>query len=75
MLVSTFSRPRCGMPSTISFMPSWPPRLMICSSAGNHRFAAVEAETLGAGVALVEEVLEAFGLDQLLQDRALAFLA
>ncbi len=32
--VSTLSRPRWAMPSTISFMPSAPPRLMICSSAG-----------------------------------------
>ena len=33
-LVSTFSRPRWAMPSTISSTPSAPPRLMICSSAG-----------------------------------------
>ncbi len=63
---STLRRPRWAMPSTISFTPSAPPRLMICSSAGNHRFAAVEAEALGAGVAHVEELLEALGLDQLL---------
>ncbi len=31
---STLRRPRCAMPITISFTPSWPPRLMICSSAG-----------------------------------------
>ena len=31
---STFMRPRCAMPSTISLTPSAPPRLMICSSAG-----------------------------------------
>ena len=40
----------------------------------NHRFAAVEAEALGAGVAHVEEFLEAVRLDQLLQDGALALL-
>ena len=33
----------------ISFTPSAPPRLMICSSAGIIDFAAVEAEALGAG--------------------------
>ena len=31
---SVFRRPRCGMPMTMSFTPSAPPRLMICSSAG-----------------------------------------
>ena len=60
------------MPSTISFRPSAPPRLMICSSAGISDFAAVEAEALGALVLDVDELLEAFGLDQLLQDRLLA---
>ena len=30
----------------------------------DHRFAAIEAEPLGAGVADVEEFLEAFGLDR-----------
>ena len=40
----------------------------------DHRFAAVETEALGAGVFDVDELLEAFGLDQLLQDRALAFV-
>ena len=37
------------------------------------RFRAVEAEALGAGIFDVEEFLEAVGLDQLVQDRALAF--
>ncbi len=32
--VSTFRRPRWAMPTTISFTPRLPPRLMICSSAG-----------------------------------------
>ena len=36
----------------------------------NQRFAAVEAEALGAGEFEVAEFLEAFGLDQLHQDRA-----
>ena len=38
----------------------------------DHGFGAVEAEALGAGVADVEELLEALGLDELLQDGALA---
>ncbi len=33
-LTSTLRRPRWAMPSTISWTPSWPPRLMICSRAG-----------------------------------------
>ena len=45
---------------------------MICSSAGISELAAVEAEALGAGVFDVEEFLEAFGLDQLVEDGALA---
>ena len=38
----------------------------------DHRLAAVEAEALGAGELHVAELLEAFGLDQLVEDRALA---
>ena len=38
----------------------------------NHRLRAVEAEALGAGIFDVEEILEALGLDQLAEDRALA---
>ena len=33
-LARTLRRPRCGMPITTSFRPSWPPRFRICSSAG-----------------------------------------
>jgi hypothetical protein len=55
------------MPIAMSFTPSAPPRLMICSSAG-----IVEAEPLGAGELQVAELLEAFRLDQLVEDRALA---
>ena len=39
----------------------------------DQRFAAVEAEALGAGELGVAEFLETFGLDQLVEDRALAF--
>ena len=60
------------MPTMISLTPSAPPRLMICSSAGIIDFAAVEAEALGAGELQVAELLEALGLDQLVEDRALA---
>ena len=40
---------------------------------GDQRFAAVEAEALGAGELDVAELLEAFGFDQLVQDGAAAF--
>ena len=40
----------------------------------DHRLRAVEAEALAAGVFDVEEILEALGLDQLAEDRPLAFL-
>ena len=39
---------------------------------GNGRFAAVEAEALGARMFLVEELFENLGLDQAAQDRLLA---
>ena len=39
----------------------------------DQRFAAVEPEALGAGIFDVEEFLEAFGFDQLVEDGALAF--
>ena len=38
----------------------------------DQRFAAVEAEALGAGELHVAELLEAFGLDELVEDGALA---
>src|ERR1700759_5705877 len=38
----------------------------------DHRLAAVEAEALGAGELQVAELLEAFGFDELVEDRALA---
>ncbi len=41
---------------------------------GDQRLAAVEAEALGAGVLDLEELLEALGLDQLVQDRPPAAL-
>ncbi len=40
---------------------------------GNGGFAAVQAEALGADEADAGEFLEAFGFDQLVEDRALAF--
>jgi hypothetical protein len=42
---------------------------------GDHRLAAIEAEALGAGIFHIEELLEALGLDQLVEDRLLAFAA
>ena len=41
----------------------------------DQRFGAVEAEALGAGELEVAEFLKAFGLDQLVQDRAAALAA
>src|SRR5438128_6439251 len=38
----------------------------------DHRFGAVEPEALGAGELEIAELLEAFRLDQLVEDRALA---
>src|SRR5690606_39481182 len=38
---------------------------------GDQRLAAIKAKALGALVLDVDELLEAFGLDQLLQDRLL----
>src|SRR5262249_28291606 len=38
----------------------------------DHRFAAVESETLGAGKLEIAEVLKAFGFHQLVEDCALA---
>ena len=40
---------------------------------GDHRFGAIETEALGAGELQIAEFFEAFGLDQLVEDRALAF--
>ncbi len=70
---STLRRPRWAMPRQISRKPSWPPRLMICSSAGIIASPPSRPKRLRAGVLDVEEVLEAFRLDQLRQDGALAF--
>ena len=69
---STFRRPRWAMPSTISFMPSEPPRLMICSSAGISDSPPSRPKRLVPLYLTSMNCLEAFGLDQLLQDRALA---
>src|SRR5262249_59495171 len=41
----------------------------------HHRLAAVQPETLCAGIFHVEEALEGLGLDELLQDRLLAALS
>src|ERR1700761_8383841 len=38
----------------------------------DHRFGAVEAETLGAGEFQVAKLFEALGLDELVEDRPLA---
>src|SRR5262245_31193129 len=40
---------------------------------GDHRFGAIETEALGASELQIAEFFEAFGLDQLVEDRALPF--
>jgi hypothetical protein len=72
---STFRRPRWAMPITISFTPRLPPRLMICSSAGISASPPSRPKRLVPVILDVAELLEAFGLDQLVEDRALAFAA
>ena len=61
------------MPSTISFTPSWPPRLMICSSAGIVASPPSRPKRLVPRKRSAGEFLEAFRLDQLVEDRLLAF--
>ena len=39
----------------------------------NHAFAAIKAETLGAGVFHVEKILEAFALNEFAENGLLAF--
>lgn len=60
------------MPTTASLRPSWPPRFRILLQRGDHRLAALKAEALGAGVFGLQELLEALGRGQALQDGALA---
>ena len=60
------------MPSTTSRTPSWLAALQDLLERRDHRLAAVQAEALGAGELDVQEALELLGLDQPLQDGALA---
>ena len=60
------------MPMTISLDAKRAAALDDLLQRRDHRFAAVETEALGAGEFQVAEFLEAFGLDQLVEDRALA---
>ena len=62
------------MPITISFTPSWPPRLMICSSAGTIASPPSRPKRLVPVYFTSAELLEALGLDQLVEDGLLAFL-
>ena len=65
--------PAMGHAETISFTPSWPPRLMICSSAGIVASPPSSPKRLVPTKRTPAEFLEAFGFDQLVEDRALAF--
>ena len=87
--LNSWKMTRCGLPITwrehveaaavghaerrSRVRPSWPPRLMICSSAGIIASPPSRPKRLAPVILDVEEVLEALGLDQLRQDRALAF--
>ena len=61
------------MPSTISLHAECTAALDDLLERRDHQFAAVEAETFGAGELDVAEFLETVGLDQLVEDGALAF--
>src|SRR5262249_50909279 len=71
-LTRVLSRPRCGMPRTTSLQAQLAAALQDLLQRRDHRLAAVQAEALGAGVFLVQELLEALGGDQALVDRPLA---
>ena len=71
--VSTFRRPRWRHADDDLVHAEIAAALDDLLERRDQRFAAVEAEALGAGELDVEELLEAFGLDQLVQDRLLAF--
>src|SRR5947207_14823111 len=87
-LASTLRRPRCAMPSTISFRPSMAamchaehdflqaeltPSLDDLFERRDHRLTAIESEALGAGVFHIEEMLESLRFDELSKDRPPAF--
>ncbi len=61
------------MPMTISLTPSWPPRLMICSSAGTIASAPSRPKRLVPVYFTSANFSNSLGLDQLVEDRALAF--
>jgi hypothetical protein len=60
-----------GHAETISFTPSAPPRLMICSSAGIIDSPPSRPKRL-VPVYLTSRTSRSLGLDQLVEDRALA---
>ena len=72
-LASTLRRPRWGMPMHDLLHAELAAALDDLLQRRDQRFAAVQAEALGADEFDVEELLEAFGLDQLVEDRLLAF--
>jgi hypothetical protein len=61
------------MPMTISLTPSAPPRLMICSIAGISASPPSRPKRLVPMYLTWQELLEALGLDQLVQDGLAAF--
>ena len=69
---STLRRPRWAMPSTISFTPSAPPRLMICSSAGTIASPPSRPKRLVPVYLTSRNFSKPSASISLLQDRALA---
>ena len=68
VLTSTFRRPRCAMPITISCTPLAPRALHEFVHRGDEALAAFEREALLADVLGVQVALEAFGRGQAVED-------
>ena len=68
----TLRRPRCAMPSAMSLHAERSAALDDLLERRDHQFAAIETESLRPGELHVAELLKALGLDELVEDRALA---
>ena len=73
--VSTFSRPRCAMPMTISLTPRFGQSSKMACSADHERLAAFQRKPLLPHVFRVQEMLETLRLEQLAQQRDLEIAA
>ena len=70
ILARRLRRPRCGIPIITSSTLQLGAPFKDLLHQGHHRLAAVEAETLRAGVFPVEILLENFGLGETFEDSA-----